>query len=125
MPWKRVLGSCLVVTAMSVLGACDGSDTQPAAAPAPKPKRPLTETPCRDLRTRAAARRLALELDYLLIAPEREPRRSVVATLANSLYETCRQPRLPGVDDPRDYRPVRPVIAQIQRDYDEEEIAAH
>lgn len=43
-------------------------------------------------------------------------------TIANSLEATCRQPKLPGVSNPGDYRPVKPVLEAIQRDFDEEEI---
>jgi hypothetical protein len=48
-----------------------------------------------------------------------------VGVFAESLHATCRQPKLPGVADPLDYRPVGPVIREVQREFDEDEIAPH
>lgn len=43
-------------------------------------------------------------------------------TIANSLKATCSQPKLPGVADPANYKPVKPVLRGIQRDFDAEEM---
>ena len=118
--------SILAVAATSLLVGCGDTErrTESPAKAKPHAARPI-DTPCRAIQTRAAARRLALKVDYLLIAPEHESRRQVVGTLAGSLYATCRQPTLPGVSDPLDYRPLRSVLAQLQTEYDEEEISGH
>ena len=112
-----------VIALLPLLAACGtGTATTSSSTKAKKPPRPV-DTTCRELRTRAAAHRLALKIDYLLIAPEHESRRQVVGTLTNSLFATCRQAKLPGVANPLDYKPVKPILAQIQTDYDEEEVA--
>lgn len=98
--------------------ACGGGEGRDGRS---EPVRPVA-TPCRELQTKAAARRLALRLDHLLIAPEDQPRRITVRSLGDSLHATCRQPTLPGVEDPLDYRPVRPVIRQLQQEFDEHEL---
>jgi hypothetical protein len=56
------------------------------------------------------------------VAPPDHSEREVRGTIANSLEATCSQPKLPGVSDPADYKPVKPVLAAIQRDFDEDEI---
>lgn len=80
------------------------------------------ETPCRALQTRAASHALARKLVDRVVAPEHQSERETIGIIGESLYATCRQPRLPGVRDIKAYRPVKPVLAAIQRDFDEEEI---
>ena len=123
---RHCISGSLTVVALLILGACGNTDQRSESVAKPKPHavRPI-DTRCRAIQTRAAARRLALKVDYLLIAPEHESRRQILGTLAGSLYATCRQPTLPGVSDPLEYRPVRSVIAQMQTEYDEEEISGH
>ena len=57
-----------------------------------------------------------------VVAPEGQSERETVGIIGESLYATCRQPRLPGVDDVDHYRPVKPVLREVQRDFDQEEI---
>lgn len=57
-----------------------------------------------------------------LVAPPDHSEHAVRGTIANSLKATCSQPKLPGVADPGDYRPVKPVLKAIQRDFDEDEM---
>jgi hypothetical protein len=78
---------------------------------------------CGELLTKAAAYRLADKLTVRLVAPPDHSARDVQNAIAGSLYSTCGQPKLPGVADPADYRPVKPVLAGIQRDFDEEELS--
>jgi hypothetical protein len=52
-----------------------------------------------------------------------EAERETIGIIGESLYATCRQPHLPGVERAGDYRPVKPVLAEIQRDFGEEEIS--
>jgi hypothetical protein len=73
----------------------------------------------------AAAERVADKLSYLLIAPPDHSQREVSGTLAQSLFHTCRQPKIPGVADPLDYKPAKPLITQIQADFDEEMASGH
>jgi hypothetical protein len=78
--------------------------------------------PCADLRTRTAAHRLARKLVDRVVAPEHQRERETIGIIGESLYATCRQPRLAGVKNMAAYRPVKPVLAAIQRDFDEDEI---
>ncbi|HEX6715136.1 MAG TPA: hypothetical protein VF066_17230 [Thermoleophilaceae bacterium] len=113
----------MLLTATAV-GAC--GDEEPAATHAVKARaaRPGQMT-CAALTSRAAAHRLARKLVDRVVAPEGQSERETIGIIGESLYATCRQPRLPGVARMADYRPVKPVLAAIQRDFDEEEIAGH
>jgi hypothetical protein len=73
--------------------------------------------------TRRGARRLAALLVDDVVAPDGQSRRETADVIAGSLHATCSQPKLPGVEDPGDYRPVRPVLEAIQRHFDEDEIS--
>ena len=77
---------------------------------------------CAQLRTRQDARRVAQQLVDRVVAPEGQSERETIGIIAESLHVTCRQPRIPGVDDIDHYRPVKPVLREIQRDFDQEEI---
>jgi len=68
---------------------------------------------------------LARKLVDRVVAPEHQSERETIGIIGESLYATCRQPRLPGAPRIGDYRPVKPVLAAIQRDFDEEEISGH
>jgi hypothetical protein len=59
------------------------------------------------------------------VAPEDQPERETIGIIGESLYATCRQPRLAGIKNVEDYKPVKPVLAEIQRDFDQDEIAGH
>ena len=83
------------------------------------------DTTCRALQTKAEARALATRIDHLLVAPDGQARATTLRTLSDSLHATCRQPTLPGVADPLDYRPVRPVVRQLQREFDEHALDGH
>ena len=111
-----------LLLAAAALAGCGGGDGK--AAPAAKPKHPKTvdATTCRDLRAPEALRRISDELTVRLVAPPDHSEREVRGTIANSLKATCSQPELPGVSDPADYKPVKPVLRGIQRDFDEEEM---
>jgi hypothetical protein len=78
---------------------------------------------CSDLATKAAAHRVARKLVDRVVAPDGQSERQTIGIIGESLYATCRQPRLPGVADVKAYRPVKAVLAAVQRDFDEEEIA--
>lgn len=83
---------------------------------------PPDQVPCVQLKTRQAAHLLARKLVDRVVAPEGQPERQTIGIIGESLYATCRQPRLPGVDDVDDYRAVKPVLREIQRDFDQDEI---
>lgn len=83
--------------------------------------RPAAVT-CAQLRTRREARQLARELVDRVVAPEAQSERETIGSIGESLYVTCRQPRIPGVADIDHYRPVKPVLREVQRDFDQEEI---
>jgi hypothetical protein len=116
----RTVAACLTVLG---LAACGTTEKKPPVAPAVKsaPLRP-DDARCSELATRAAAHRLARKLVDRVVAPEGQSERETIGIIGESLYATCRQPRLPGVEDVRSYRPVKPVLAAVQRDFDEEEI---
>jgi hypothetical protein len=83
---------------------------------------PADKTPCRALRTRAASHRLARKLVDRVVAPVHQPERQTIGVIGESLFATCKQPKLPGVPDVAKYRPVLPVLKAVQRDFDEEAI---
>jgi hypothetical protein len=112
-----------VVVALALLAGCGGSaPKQPAdnAAP-PRPARP-DDARCADLTTKAAAHKLARKLVDRVVAPDGQSERETIGIIGESLHATCTQPRLPGVADVQKYRPVKPVLAEIQRDFDEDAI---
>lgn len=86
-----------------------------------EPARPDDVT-CGQLRTGREARRLARQLVDRVVAPEGQSGRETIGIIGESLYVTCRQARIPGVDDVDHYRPVKPVLREVQRDFDQEEI---
>ena len=57
-----------------------------------------------------------------LSAPPGQPRRRTIGIVRRSLQETCALPRLPGVVDPADYRPVKPVRQAVQNHFDQDAI---
>jgi hypothetical protein len=119
----RALWSASIVLASLAVGC--GGDPKPApATTAPARARPASpdEVRCGELQTRASAHRLARKLVDRVVAPEHQRERETIGIIGESLYATCRQQRLPGVKKAADYRPVKPVLAAIQRDFDEEEI---
>ena len=107
--------ACLFVAAVLVVG-CGGEDSPRKSAPDQDRANAIT---CADLPDRAAASRVAARLVDRIAAYE-ESRQEVRATIARSLLDTCRQPKLPGVEDPADYRPVEPVLDAVQAHLDEE-----
>ena len=111
--------------AVAALAGCGGGADK--AAPPAKPAKSRAAKPddvrCAQLSTRAAAHRLAQKLVDRVVAPEHQSERETIGIIGESLYATCRQPHLPGVSDVAQYRPVKPVLAVIQRDFDEEEIS--
>lgn len=116
---KRILTVMLGAT----VAAC-GAAEKPNPRPAVKPHRVRPEDArCSDLATKAAAHKLARKLVDRVVAPDGQSERETIGIIGESLYATCRQPRLPGVGDVKAYRPVKPVLAAVQRDFDEEEIA--
>jgi hypothetical protein len=119
----RLRTTCLVPIAAVTLAACGSS---PSKTPAPAAKSPVHvtagDTPCADLRTRAAAHDLARRLVDRVVAPDGQSQRHTIGIIGESLYATCKQPRLPGVANMDRYKPVKPVLAAIQRDFDEQEI---
>lgn len=117
------LNRCAVALALLTLLGC-GSGSERASAPQTRatPHAPA-QTTCAELATRSAARRLARRLVDDVVAPEGQSRRETADVIAGSLHATCSQPELPGVDDPADYRPVRPVLEAVQQHFDEEEIS--
>jgi hypothetical protein len=86
-----------------------------------EPVRP-DEVTCAQLRTRRAARQVARKLVDRVVAPEGQSERETIGGIGESLYVTCRQPRIPGVKDIDHYRPVEPVLREVQRDFDQEEV---
>lgn len=116
----RSLG--LLITVASV--GCGGGEPPAKHALKAYPAGPEQVT-CAALKSRAAAHRLARRLVDRVVAPEGQTERETIGIIGESLYATCRQPRLPGVATAAGYRPVKPVLAAIQRDFDEEEISQH
>jgi hypothetical protein len=116
----RGLGILIAVAA----GGCGGGEPPAKHALKTGPPRPEQVT-CAALRSRAAAHGLARRLVDRVVAPEGQSERETIGIIGESLYATCRQPRLPGVPKMADYRPVKPVLAAVQRDFDEEEISGH
>ena len=115
----------LIVVVAACAAGC-GDDAKPVPSTATKAHarpRPPDDARCADLRTRASAHRLARKLVDRVVAPPDHSERETIGTIGESLYATCRQPRLPGVKDVGAYRPVKPVLRAVQRDFDEEEIA--
>lgn len=113
--------ACLVACALAV--GCGGRDTPVKTTTAhPKPTRP-EQARCAQLKSRPAAHALARQLVDRVVAPTGQSERETIGIIGESLYATCRQPRLPGVKRMSDYQPVKPVLAAVQRDFDEEEIA--
>lgn len=116
--------SCAVLLTVTALSAC--GSREPAATHATKARRASPDqVTCATLKSRAAAHRQARKLVDRVVAPEGQSERETIGIIGESLYATCRQPRLSGVPRMADYRPVKPVLAAIQRDFDEEEIAGH
>jgi hypothetical protein len=116
----RGLGILIAVA----FGGCGGGEPPAKHALNTRPPRPEQVT-CAALKSRAAAHALARKLVDRVVAPEGQAERETIGIIGESLYATCRQPRLPGVPRMADYRPVKPVLAAIQRDFDEEEISGH
>jgi hypothetical protein len=71
---------------------------------------------------RPEAHALARRLVDRVVSPTGQSERETIGIIGESLYATCKQPTLPGVKRAADYRPVKPVLAEIQRDFDEDEI---
>ena len=108
------------MAALTLVGCGANQPAKPAKAPTrPRPD----DVRCADLKTKAAANGLARKLVDRVVAPPDHSERQTIGTIAASLYATCRQPHLPGVRNAVDYKPVKPVLAAIQRDFDEDEIA--
>ena len=114
--------SAALVLVTAAVGCGGGGASEHQTTTASTPKRPDDVT-CRDLKTKAAAHALARKLVDRVVAPPDHTDHQTIGTIGESLYATCRQPHLPGVKDAGDYKPVEPVLAAIQRDFDEEEIA--
>ena len=113
----------LALTVGASLAACGASEKRvPQRAVKPQRTRP-EDARCSDLATRAAAHKVARKLVDRVVAPDGQAERETIGIIGESLYATCRQPRLPGVADVKAYQPVKPVLAAVQRDFDEEEIA--
>ena len=93
----------------AALGGCGGADDDPA------PRRDAGVT-CRDIRTKAQAMRIARQVDHRVVAPDGQSRRETLDVIGGSLYATCRNPAL------RDYRPIGPVLREVQAHFDEEAI---
>jgi hypothetical protein len=55
------------------------------------------------------ARRVAGDIDVPSMS-----RREKVDTIKVAIAMTCAQPNIPGVDDPRDYEPVGPVLSGVE-----------
>jgi hypothetical protein len=47
-------------------------------------------------KTKAASRRLARQLVDRVVAPDGQSERKTIGTISESLFATCKQPRLPG-----------------------------
>jgi len=104
--------------------ASDSARNRPDQKAGPRALKP-DGVPCAELQTRQAAHRLARKLVDRVVAPDRQAERETIGIIGESLYATCRQPSMPGVADMARYRPVKSVLAAVQRDFDEEEIAGH
>ncbi len=109
----------IAALSLSVPG-CGGED-EPR-----RPARTAAEGPdsvtCGELRSGEARRRLAERVVDSLVAPEGQARGATAGMVVDSLELTCSQPELPGVGDPRAYRPVPGVLKALQAEFDEEEI---
>ena len=95
---------------MLVLAGC-GDDPPASRPPAARAPDALT---CRDIQSRAQALRVARQVDHRVVAPDGQPRRETLDAIGGSLYATCRNPAL------RDYRPVGPVLREVQAHFDED-----
>jgi hypothetical protein len=120
MPLRAVRCACLLA-AVALSGCGGGPDRETAAPKKPRVVAPDQAT-CAQLSTRTAAHKLARKLVDRVVAPEDESERETIGIIGESLYATCRQPRLPGVKSVKAYHPVKPVLAAVQRDFDEHEI---
>lgn len=111
-----------LIAVIVLVGGCASNEPPPKRT---RPARTVSPdaTTCGALRTRTASHALARKLVDRVVAPEHQRERETIGIIGESLYATCKQPRLPGVKDMRSYRPVKPVLAAIQRDFDEEEIS--
>lgn len=58
----------------------------------------------------------------VLTAPEGQARAETIGIVRRSLKETCGLSSLPGVDDPADYRPVKPVRKAVQSHFDQDAV---
>ena len=113
-----------IATALLLVAGCGTGEKSTRPEPRAKPRTVKPDdVPCAELRTRTATHRLARKLVDRVVAPEHQKERETIGIIGESLYATCRQPRLPGVKNMAAYRPVKPVLAAIQRDFDEEEIS--
>lgn len=109
----------LAVLSVSAGGCGDEEEPSRRAASADEGPRAIT---CGELPDATARRRVALRVVDTLVAPDGQSRRTTAAKIVRSLRVTCAQPDLPGVRDPGDYRPVRPVLKALQAEFDGEEI---
>ena len=98
----------------------DAESSKPAPA-APAVREPYTMT-CRDLRTPEARSEAVEFVADVLVAPPGQKRRETAAIVRRSLKETCALPMLPNMDNPADYRPVRPVRQAVQSHLDQNAI---
>ena len=108
-PTAKISAMRRALVFMLVVAGCGDGD-QPAA---PTEDNPPGVT-CRDIRTKAQAMRIARRVDHRVVAPDGQPRRETLDVIGGSLYATCRNPAL------RDYRPVAPVLREVQQHFDAE-----
>jgi hypothetical protein len=116
-----VFRTALIVT-IAALAGCANSTPKPPTAARQHSTNPDAAT-CAELASRPAAHELARKLVDRVVAPEHQSERTTIGIIGESLYATCRQPRLPGVKSVKEYRPVKTVLAAVQRDFDEDEIS--
>lgn len=113
-----------MILAVLLVGCGDSSEPRPADAgpqPTQSAEQPY-ELTCRDLR-KPEARTDAIEfVADVLVAPKGQGRAQTIGIVRRSLEETCGLPTLPNVDDPADYRPVKPVRQAVQRHFDQDAI---
>ena len=122
----------LVAASAVALSAGCGGDPEtghPTESPKPAPASEVIREPyelsCRDLREPAASRQAIGFVADVVAAPDGHSRRETQALVRGSLEKTCALPSLPNVDDPADYRPVRPVRQAVQNHFDQEVIYGH
>lgn len=107
---------CVVVAAVLSLASAGCASTSGGAGNPVLDKDPY-EVTCGDLEN-GGAPNVAAKVADEVVAPgqSREQTKDIIST---AVAATCSQSNIPGVDDPRDYQPVGPVVEGVQHGIDD------